>query len=60
VIPDSLERDVDAAEMADDAVTLFHWAVTEHAKGRHILSSSAGFTDVSRLAMPCLDRVRSA
>lgn len=47
-----------ATDVAKDALTLLNWAVSEVKDGRVILSADKNGTDIHRLAMPALDRVK--
>ena len=56
-----LQRVVSASRATDvvrEALTLLNWAVQERLRGRVILSANTDGHDVSRLAMPSLERIQ--
>jgi hypothetical protein len=52
--------DLKGTEVVREALTMFRWAVEETTRGRIILSTDRDGTNVARLAMPSLDRVRDS
>lgn len=44
------------SELVRDALTLYGWAARERVSGRAILSAEYDLTNMTRLAMPALDR----
>jgi hypothetical protein len=55
-IQQKTKSNIKATEIAKDAITLYNWAVSERAKGRFILSTNADGGDMSRLAIPSIER----
>jgi len=47
-----------ATEVTVDALTLLNWAVEEAKEGRVILSAKNDGTDIRRLAMPTLSKIK--
>jgi len=58
-IQDKIGSSVKPTDMARDAITLYNWAVEERAKGRVILSSNPDGEEMTRLAMPSIERAAS-
>jgi hypothetical protein len=52
--------DVKVTDIARDAISLYNWAVEERAKGNYVLSSDATGEQMTRLAMPSLDRAAAS
>ncbi len=49
-----------AVDVVREALTLLNWALEERKRGRVILSADVDGGNVSRLAMPILEAVRSS
>ncbi len=52
--------DVKATKIAEDALTMFDWAIDERSKGRVVLSSNEEGDKMTRLAMPLLEKAATA
>lgn len=48
--------DVKLTDIARDAFTLFNWAVDERAGGNYILASDKNGENMTRLAMPLIEK----
>ena len=55
-IQEKIGSNVKATDIARDAITLYNWAVEERAKGRVVLSSNADGEQMTRLAMPSIEK----
>ena len=55
-IQEKTKSNIKATDIARDAITLYNWAVEERAKGRVVLSSNADGDDMTRLAMPSIEK----
>lgn len=55
-IQDKTGSSVKATDIARDAITLYNWAVEERAKGRVVLSSNTEGEEMTRLAMPSIEK----
>ena len=58
-IQDKIGAGFKPTDMAKDAFTLYNWAVEERAKGRVILSSKPDGEEMTRLAMPSIEKAAS-
>ena len=55
-IQEKTKSNIKATDIAKDAITLYNWAVEERAKGRVVLSSNTDGDQMTRLAMPSLEK----
>lgn len=59
-IQEKTKSNIKATDIAKDAITLYNWAVEERAKGRFVLSSNADGEEMTRLAMPSIEKAAKA
>jgi len=57
---EKLGANVKATDIAREALALFNWAYEERARGRYILSSDPDGNQMTRLAMPTLEKAAPA
>lgn len=55
-IQEKTKSDVKATDIAKEAITLYNWAIEERAKGRVVLSSNTDGGEMTRLAMPSIEK----